>query len=154
MTDAEDPFNDCLCLASRRLARILTQTYDRALAESGLKITQFSVLTALERAEERDVTLNMIAEALDLEPSSLTRALDPLIREGLVRLTPCSDKRRRTGSLTQKGRTLLGDATARWQAAQLKVAQTIGANEAALLRKQLQDARRALAHRSSDKQKG
>lgn len=150
----QDPFTDCLCLASRRLSRLLTQIYDRALVGTGLKITQFSVLTALGRAEGRDVTLNAIAEALDLEASSLTRALDPLIREGLVTLAPGSDKRQRVGSLTRKGRTVLAEATARWRAVQLEAAEKIGAPETALLGEQLRAARRALADRPSPMKKG
>jgi DNA-binding MarR family transcriptional regulator len=116
-----DPFKECFSLASRRLARVIGQIYDKALVGSGLKITQFSVLTAVGHAQGQDLPLGVIAKAIDMDKSTLTRALNPLVRDGFVTLSQGEDRRQRSVKLTDAGQQLLAQATVRWSQAQSQI---------------------------------
>lgn len=121
-----DPLNDCFSLASRRLSRVIGQIYDKALASSGLKVTQFSVLTAVGHAQSGDLPLGAIAKAIDMDKSTLTRALKPLARDGFVSLDAGKDRRERSVKLTGKGELLLGQATISWSQAQSEIETLLG----------------------------
>ncbi len=122
-----DPYADCFCLATRRLARLLTQAYDRKLAPTGLKVTQFSVLVAVDKAGERGGRLAPLAKALDMDASTLTRVLMPLVRDNLVALDEGEDRRERRARLTQAGRNLLAEAIPLWTQAQAETLERLGA---------------------------
>jgi hypothetical protein len=51
----------CVCVNLRRLARATTQLYDDALAASGIKVTQYSLLCAVER--EQPVAISALGSA-------------------------------------------------------------------------------------------
>src|SRR5512141_3011923 len=93
--------SSCVCLNLRRAARAVSQIYDEALASSGIKVTQFSLLRAVERNEP--VAIGAIAEELDLDRTTMARTLAPLERDHLVTLAPGSDQRVTEVRLTAKG---------------------------------------------------
>ena len=63
-----------------------------------------------------------VASLLAMDRTTLTAALKPLERRGLVKLSPDpADRRSRRLSLTPKGRALLANATPIWEAAHLKI---------------------------------
>lgn len=66
----------CACASVRRLARAMTQVYDRALRPCGLKTAQFTLLQALE--EVGPVTQGRLGHALALDSTTLSRTLKPL----------------------------------------------------------------------------
>ena len=72
----------CACSTLRRATRALTAMYDAALAPSGLRITQLSVLSALARLGPLPVT--RLAAEVALDRSTMGRNLDPLERRGLI----------------------------------------------------------------------
>jgi DNA-binding MarR family transcriptional regulator len=114
----------CLCAALRRASRAATAAYDSALAPSGLRVTQFSVLRILARIGPVPVT-RLAAEAA-LERSTMGRNLEPLARAGLVRLTPDpQDRRARNAHITPAGEAAIAAAMPGWQAAQRHVARLI-----------------------------
>ena len=140
-----DPLSNCLSLASRRLSRVVAQIYDDALTPTGLKITQFSVLTAISKAQDHGVPMSGIAAAIDMDQSSLTRAIAPFIRDGLVILTEQKDRRRRIPTLTKKGDALLSQATKAWGHAQTELEEMIGADLMNGGRKMMQEMRERIA---------
>ncbi len=101
--DADQPrVVGCTCFRVRRLARRVTQIYDRVLAPSGLRVTQFSLLSRL--ATGGPVAISPLAAALDMERTTLTRNLKPLVDAGFVTLTTCEeDARQRKVRLTRLG---------------------------------------------------
>lgn len=116
-----DPDPSCACNTLRRATRALTAAYDAALAPSGLRITQFSVLRALARLGPVAVT-RLAAEAA-LERSTMGRNLDPLERRGLVRIgVGESDGRERVAALTPAGEAAIAAALPAWRAVQDRVA--------------------------------
>lgn len=114
----------CVCVNLRRATRALTQLYDAALADAGVKVTQFSLLRAIERNEP--AAISALAEDLDLDRTTLSRNLLPLQRDRLVALAPGADQRVTEVRLTGKGRKAIADALPRWQHAQDDIAQRLG----------------------------
>ncbi len=63
-----------------------------------------------------------VASLLAMDRTTLTAALKPLERRGLVNVSPDpADRRSRRLSLTRKGSTLLANAAPIWEEAHLKI---------------------------------
>jgi DNA-binding MarR family transcriptional regulator len=115
----------CACGRLRRATRALTQLYDDAMAPSGLRVTQFSLLRALER--DGPARISDLAARTLLDRTALSRNLDPLIERQLVAVTPGhDDARTREIALTAKGTHALKRAQPYWKRAQEDVARRIG----------------------------
>ncbi len=122
----------CTCTRIRRLARRVTQHYDRALAPSGLRVTQFALLSRLLRRE--GVAMGPLADALDMDRTTLTRNLRPLVDAKLVTLAASRiDARVREVRLTAAGRARYDEAKRLWRHAQDAVNRTWGDDEVASL---------------------
>jgi DNA-binding MarR family transcriptional regulator len=118
----------CVCSALRQASRQVTRLYDEALAGSGLRITSYSVLATLDRMDAPLVS--ELAEAQAMDRTTLTRALSPLLAQGLARLRVGSDRRRRHVELTARGRRALVRAYPAWCAAQAEFAARFGSRSA------------------------
>ena len=73
----------CICVNLRRASRAISQLYDEAMAASGLKVTQFSLLRAVERNEP--VAITVLADDMELDRTTLARNLAPLERDRLLK---------------------------------------------------------------------
>lgn len=109
----------CACKHLRRTARAVTQLYDDTLRPSGLRITQFTLLVAVAISEP--VPITRLADALDLDRTTLARDLKPLTERGLVQVAAGEDRRTREVRLTRQGREAVGRAYPLWQRAQARV---------------------------------
>jgi len=110
----------CLCLHIQRAARALARRFDEALRPLGLTNGQFSLLMSLNRPEPPD--MGSVASLLAMDRTTLTAALKPLERRGLIKVTTDpSDRRSRRMGLTLKGRTLLAKAAPVWRSTNLEV---------------------------------
>jgi DNA-binding MarR family transcriptional regulator len=99
----------------QRAARALARRFDEALRPFGLTNGQFSLLMSLNRPEPPP--MGPVAALLAMDRTTLTAALKPLQRRGLVKVCPdLSDRRSRTLLLTAKGRKLLARALPVWKA--------------------------------------
>lgn len=107
----------CLCFRSRRTARLITRDFDAALAPTGLKATQLTLLCAVALRPELGMT--ELAEVLGLEQSTLSRNISLLRERGLVRTRAAEDRRQRHLALTAKGQALVTEAYPLWQEAQI-----------------------------------
>ena len=104
----------CLCLHVQRTARGLSRRFDDALRPLGLTAGQFSLLMALNRPEPP--TMAPVAELLGMNRTTLTAALKPLERDGLVESMPDrKDQRARRLRITLRGRELRGQAVPLWR---------------------------------------
>lgn len=129
MTDRPN-FADCSCFNLRRAARRVTQVYDRALAPSGLKATQFALLAVLNREDATEgVAITRLAEKLGMDRTTLTRNLAVVEREGLVTVRTGDDPRSRLVVLTKPGRSALDRAAPHWARAQAELARHIGTDQ-------------------------
>jgi DNA-binding MarR family transcriptional regulator len=122
----------CTCMRLRKASRCVTQIYDRGLEPAGLTVTQYGVLAQLRRYD--GIGIGALAEILIMDPTTLTRNLRPLEREGLVtiKLDRC-DRRLRCLHLTAKGSAAFANAIALWRRAQRRLEQVLGEPEAAAL---------------------
>ena len=128
----------CNCLALRQAARHVTQFYDQALAPTGLRATQYSILARLDR--KGPLTINALAAELVMDRTTLGRNILPLEREGFITIGPGqTDKRRKELRLTVYGSDCFRRASARWSDAQERFEQTFGAERARMLRGLLHD---------------
>jgi DNA-binding MarR family transcriptional regulator len=104
----------CLCLHAQRAARALSRRFDEALRPAGITSGQFSLLNALNRP--KPPPLGPVAQLLAMDRTTLTAALKPLERDGLVTIARDPDDRRsRLIGLTDKGREVLAAAVPIWR---------------------------------------
>ena len=129
---AHERIHGCTCFRVRRVARRVTQIYDRTLAPCGLRVTQFSLLSCL--AWHDGLAMGPLAESLDMDRTTLTRNLKPLLEAGLVSLhRSSSDARQREVRLTAHGRERQAEAKKLWRLAQTEINETIGLQQTAAL---------------------
>src|SRR5215831_16574530 len=75
----------CLCLHAQRAARALARHFDQAFRPLGLTNGQFSLMMSLNRSEPPGI--GAVADFLAMDRTTLTAALKPLERRGLVTVT-------------------------------------------------------------------
>lgn len=117
----------CACTSVRRVARVLARTYDAALAGTGLNITQFAVMRAVLRHPHEP--LSRVSDDLEMDRTSLYRALDLLQRRHWVVLDRGVDRRARSASITDAGVKKLQEVDAVWAVAQRRVVGRFGVPE-------------------------
>lgn len=130
------PRNACTCGSLRKASRRISQFYDTALAPVGIKSTQYSILSEVERGSlEGRVSMCELATAMVMDRSTLGHNLKPLERDDLVVLRLSSDDRRkRYVELTEKGRSILQKARRLWRHAEGRFEKIFGKEPAAELR--------------------
>jgi DNA-binding MarR family transcriptional regulator len=104
----------CLCLHSQRAARRLARRFDQEMRPFGLTSGQFSLLNGLNRPAPP--LMRDVAALLAMDRTTLTAALKPLERRGLVRVVPDeADRRGRRVVLTEAGLAALAEAVPTWR---------------------------------------
>lgn len=111
----------------------MTALYDRELAPTGLRLTQYSLLATLRREGGRTgVAISDLAAVMDMDRTTLTRNLRPLIDQGLVAVAAHeADARVRRAALTREGIAAFDAAIPRWRVAQEIVTRTLGESNVA-----------------------
>ncbi|MDR3096008.1 MAG: MarR family transcriptional regulator [Paraburkholderia sp.] len=126
----------CLCLHMQRAARNLARIFDEALRPLDLTNGQFSLLMSLNRPQP--AAMKDVSALLAMDRTTLTAALKPLERRGLVSVVQDPDDRRsRLLSLTPDGERLLAEAFPLWQRTHAEIEQPFSSGEVDRLRKQL-----------------
>src|SRR5215470_10328175 len=115
---------ECACFDLRRATRAISRMYDDFMRDAGLNITQYSLLRVI--STERELSISTLGRYMVMDRTSITRALAPLERDGLIHSRPGADKRIRIVSVTNKGRKLVEDAEPKWHQAQEVLLETIG----------------------------
>lgn len=124
------PTSPCTCHLLRRLARRVTQDYDRAVAPAGLTITQFSLLQHLRH--QPGISASALAQRVGMERTTLLRNLRPLIRDGLARYQGAGAGRSADLELTARGLERIRQARPLWARAQASLEQRLGTDAVAL----------------------
>ena len=110
----------CTCLRLRKASRRVSQIYDRSLEPLGLTVTQFSLLGYVAGFD--GISIGALAAKLVMDPTTLTRNVRPLVRQGLVELVAdADDQRSRRLHLTAAGRTAYQRAKPAWARAQREI---------------------------------
>lgn len=124
---------DCNCFALRSASRHATQLYDQFLAPIGLRTTQFSILAKLKRSGP--LTISMLADDMVMDRTTVGRAIQPLQRDGLIRIVPAaSDRRVKDIHLTKSGEKRLQAGIEAWSQAQARFEADFGVRRASELR--------------------
>lgn len=127
MSQADTPppaIRGCTCFRLRRLTRRVTQHYDTHLAHAGLRVTQYSLLGMLLRADS--LTLSELAARMEMDRTTLTRNLGPLQNAGWVEVVRGKDARSRAVQLTDAGRAAWDKAKPHWRQAQDQLNTALG----------------------------
>jgi DNA-binding MarR family transcriptional regulator len=128
--------DSCLCLHVQRAARTLGRRFDEALRPFELTNGQFSILMSLNRPEPPP--MGPVATLLAMDRTTLTAALKPLERRGLVKVSQDpADRRSRILELTARGKNLLARALPVWERTHHQVEQIIPDGNPAELRSSL-----------------
>jgi DNA-binding MarR family transcriptional regulator len=119
--------DNCLCLHVQRAARALARRFDDALRPFRLTNGQFSLLMSLNRP--LPPPMGPVANLLAMDRTTLTAALKPLERRGLVEIaSDPSDRRSRILILTDAGRKLLAEALPTWKRIHEEIEQNLNAD--------------------------
>lgn len=114
----------CTNFKLHHLARRVGQHYDAEVRKTGLKTSQYSLLSHVERlAPVRPVDL---AAAMGMTASTLSRNLQVLVADGFLELDAGPDARSRLVRITPAGRAKRAEAQRHWKAAQLALNERLG----------------------------
>lgn len=129
----------CTCALLRRVTRAVTRDFEAVLKPAGINVGQFTLLSML--TGEEGLPVAELAGRLDLDRTTLSRNLGPLLRDGLIAERGTDDHRVREITLTPKGRAVQSDARSLWAQAQEKYVSTLGLENWAALTGLLEETR-------------
>ena len=121
----------CTNLKLRQLTRRVTQHYDAEMGAIGLKTTQYSLLSYVDKLGP--LRPGELATHMKMDPSTLTRNLKPLVAAGWVVLGQGSDARSRMVSISDEGRAMRASAQRHWRLAQTRLNEKLGSDRVAAL---------------------
>jgi len=124
--------SECLLGHWRKVNRVLTGIYEAEMRDWGLKSSQLNLLVAVAKAGP--VRRIDLGKRLHLDPSTLTRNLKVMLKQGWVEeRADESDQRSSRLKITPKGRKLLEGIAPAWKRAQARARQMLGSEGAALV---------------------
>jgi DNA-binding MarR family transcriptional regulator len=136
MDDSVKP-RGCTNLKLRQLSRVVTRHYDGYVGATGLKNTQYSLLSHVVLLGP--IRPSDLAQRMRLDASTLTRNLQPLLAQGLLRQGPGQDARSRLVEATDEGRAKRTEGQRAWKQAQLAFNERLGSERVAALHALLDD---------------
>jgi len=140
---ADAPPRGCSNFKLRQADRLVSRHYDGFVGATGLKTSQYSLLSHI--ALLAPVRPADLAQRMALEPSTLTRNLQPLVAQGWVLVGPGADGRSRQVMLTEAGRAKRTEAQRAWKKAQLAFNAKLGDARVARLHALLDECMQLLA---------
>ena len=127
----------CTNLKLRQLDRVVTRHYDAYVAATGLKNTQYSLLSHVVLLGP--IRPSDLAQRMGLDASTLTRNLQLLVAQGWLQQGPGKDARSRLVEATKEGRLKRLEAQRAWKQAQLALNERLGAKRVAALHALIED---------------
>lgn len=127
----------CTGARLRRLTRRVTAFYEHHMRASGLKLSQYSLLAQLSQVPQ---SLTALADRMEIDRTTLTRSLQPLLEQGLVGESSGADARQRLFVLTTDGMRARTAARKQWRQAQLALEEHLDRDFVANLHTQLEQA--------------
>jgi DNA-binding MarR family transcriptional regulator len=121
----------CACTTVKKVSRLLGRVYDAALVDAGLNITQLGVLRCISRRAGEPLV--RVAEELEMDRTSLYRAINPMIRDGWIVFADGVNARTKSAKVTKKGLQVLASADIGWSDVQSQLIRRFGRVEYAAL---------------------
>lgn len=125
------PPRGCTNLKLRQLSRAVTRHYDSYVASTGLKNTQYSLLSHVVLLGP--IQPSALAARMRLDVSTLSRNLQPLLALGWLHMGPGEDARSRLVEATEAGRAKRSEGQRAWKQAQLALNERLGVERVAAL---------------------
>lgn len=125
----------CTGATVRRFARRITSFYEQRL--EGMKLSQYSILAHLS---DEPQSLRQLSRRLEMDRTTLTRNLKPLLANGWAAEITGDDARQRLLVLTTAGKRTRSRARESWKSAQGALERELGADFVAKLHTQLDTA--------------
>jgi len=123
----------CYCATLRQAARAATAFYEEALADSGVRVTQFTVLQVLKTASDLQTT--EVGKLIGIDQTTATRTLALMKKRKLVVDSTGTDRRERRWRLTALGEATFRRVQPKWELAQAMVERRLGRIGAIALKK-------------------
>ena len=127
----------CHCYAIRQLSTKITKIYDEALAESGLKITQYAILKYISNL--KNTNLNKLSISMGYNRTTLGRNIRILERKELIYLDKGKDKRELDIRITKNGLKILNVAAKCWKKINTEITKKLGINKKKMIEEILYD---------------
>lgn len=121
----------CTNLKLRQFMRRVSQHYDAQMSKVGLKTTQYSLLSYVDKLGP--IRPADLAASIKMDASTLTRNLKPLVEAGWVTVTAGPDARSRLVSVTEEGHAKRSQAQRQWRTAQESLNRVLGESRVAAL---------------------
>lgn len=138
----------CTNLKLRQLMRRVAQHYDAEVGKTGLKGTQYSLLSyVVKLGPIRAVDL---AAAMRVSTSTLSRNLQPLVAAGWIQVNAGDDARSRLITATAEGHAKRTEAQRKWRIAQEGINATLGAQRVNALHALIDESLELLSPLESD----
>jgi DNA-binding MarR family transcriptional regulator len=138
----------CTNLKLRQLTRRVSQHYDRIVGVAGLKTTQYSLLSHV--VQLGPIRPGELAARMEMDASTLTRNLQPMVAQGWVEVGAGDDGRSRFVVATEAGRAKRVEAQREWKRAQLALNERLGTAKVAELHRLLDECLALMAETTGD----
>lgn len=123
----------CNFTSIRHASRHMTRYFDMCIAHLGLRANQYGILRLIYRSS--GISISGLAALTVMDRTTVSRAIQPLERDGLLRITvDPDDKRSRLLHLTDAGFLLVEQGHLVWIEAQRTFESKYGAKEAKMMR--------------------
>lgn len=130
MKNAAKP-HGCTNLKLRQLTRMVTRHYDSYVSETGLRNTQYALLSYVVGLGP--IRPGELAKRMQMDASTLTRNMQPLVANGWLKIGAGNDARSRLVEATEAGQAKRAEGQRAWKAAQIAVNERLGVNRVAAL---------------------
>jgi len=121
----------CTNLKLRQLTRMVTRHYDRHVSDTGLKNTQYALLSHVVGLGP--IRPGDLAKRMHMDASTLTRNMQPLVAHGWLKIGAGSDERSRLVEATEAGRAKRAEGQRAWKEAQVALNERLGIERVAAL---------------------
>jgi DNA-binding MarR family transcriptional regulator len=135
MKNAAKP-QGCTNLKLRQLTRMVTRHYDRHISDTGLKNTQYALLSHVVGLGP--IRPGDLAKRMHMDASTLTRNLQPLVAHGWLKIGAGNDARSRLVEATEAGRAKRAEGQRAWKEAQVALNERLGIERVAALHELLE----------------
>ncbi|MGV0959370.1 MAG: MarR family winged helix-turn-helix transcriptional regulator [Limnohabitans sp.] len=138
----------CTNLKLRQLGRMVSRHYDSHIATTGLKSTQYALLSCVVKLGP--IRPSDLARYLQMDASTLSRNLKPMLSQGWLTVGEGENARSRLIEATEAGRALRIKAQRAWKAAQTALNHQLGLEQVSTLHDLLDASMLALDGAQSD----
>ncbi len=115
---------ECLAGRVRKLSRVITGIYDRAMRPHGIKVNQAGILIMLSLIEKPSP--GDICRKLQMEKSTVSRNVERMRKQGWIEIVAGEGGLSQVLMVTPKGKKLLADIYGKWEKAQREVSEFLG----------------------------